>query len=116
MSGKCPCEECISLAICYNRNRIRCEILYNFLCATRKDYSGRLIYVDRNQINIRLTEKVFNKSFHGSNINRMSTSWGPTTNIMIYGDDEFAKKYGLPIKVVIQPEGESLVGSHVVQA
>jgi len=91
--SKCPCEECISLAICVNRYRIKCEILYHFLCRTRKNYSGKLIYGDRNQTNIKLTEKVFNKSFHGSNINSMSTSWGPTTNITIDGDDQFVKKY-----------------------
>ena len=29
---KCPCEECISFAICYQRRNIECELLYRFLC------------------------------------------------------------------------------------
>ena len=30
--NKCPCEECISFAICYHMKTIKCEILYKFLC------------------------------------------------------------------------------------
>ena len=29
---KCPCEECIVLAICYQKEEIKCEQLYNFIC------------------------------------------------------------------------------------
>ena len=28
---KCPCEECISLAICVNNEKIKCELLCNYL-------------------------------------------------------------------------------------
>ncbi len=29
---KCPCEECISFAICYHRSRLHCQDLYDFVC------------------------------------------------------------------------------------
>ena len=29
--NKCPCEECITLAICINKEKIKCSILYNYL-------------------------------------------------------------------------------------
>ncbi len=29
---KCPCEECISFAICYQKTAIHCQDLYEFLC------------------------------------------------------------------------------------
>lgn len=30
--SKCPCEECISFAICYQKTAIHCQDLYEFLC------------------------------------------------------------------------------------
>lgn len=30
----CPCEECISFAICYNIEQIKCEALYRFVSRT----------------------------------------------------------------------------------
>ena len=30
--NKCPCEECISFAICYQNRKIECELLYRYLC------------------------------------------------------------------------------------
>jgi len=37
-----PCPECISFAICYNAERIRCKILYRFICYTQggSGYAG----------------------------------------------------------------------------
>ena len=29
---KCPCEECISLAICYQTNELSCSELYHSIC------------------------------------------------------------------------------------
>lgn len=29
---KCPCEQCIVLAMCYQKEEIQCEQLYNFIC------------------------------------------------------------------------------------
>jgi hypothetical protein len=34
---QCPCEECISLAICYQRDVIYCEDLYKFVCRIKYD-------------------------------------------------------------------------------
>lgn len=28
---KCPCEECISFAICYHHTSLECELLYKYL-------------------------------------------------------------------------------------
>ncbi len=28
----CPCERCIVLAMCYQKEEIKCEQLYNFVC------------------------------------------------------------------------------------
>jgi len=28
---KCPCEECITLAICLNKDRLKCSLLYKYL-------------------------------------------------------------------------------------
>ena len=33
---KCPCEECISFAICYQNRNIVCKLLYSFLFDTDK--------------------------------------------------------------------------------
>lgn len=30
--NKCPCEECISFAICYQKMTIHCQDLYEYLC------------------------------------------------------------------------------------
>jgi hypothetical protein len=32
MEETCPCEACISLAICYQKTAIKCQDLYKFLC------------------------------------------------------------------------------------
>lgn len=32
--NKCPCEQCIVFAICYQKTVVRCKELYNFLCYT----------------------------------------------------------------------------------
>ena len=34
---KCPCEECISFAICYNQESICCVLLYNFICKSDRE-------------------------------------------------------------------------------
>lgn len=28
----CPCEECISYAICYQEDKLHCEDLYHYVC------------------------------------------------------------------------------------
>ena len=33
---KCPCEECISFAICYHQYELNCEDLYKFVCQIYK--------------------------------------------------------------------------------
>ena len=38
---KCPCEECISFAICYQKEVIHCELLYKFVCTTKKSNDVR---------------------------------------------------------------------------
>ncbi len=35
---KCPCEECILLAICKARQRIECELLYDYVQAYLASY------------------------------------------------------------------------------
>lgn len=37
-----PCPSCISFAICYNAERIKCKILYRFICYTQggQGYGG----------------------------------------------------------------------------
>ena len=32
---KCPCEECILFAICYQKDVIFCKLLYRFICTTK---------------------------------------------------------------------------------
>ena len=38
---KIPCEECISLAICVGLHKIKCKILYSFICLTTTDSGFR---------------------------------------------------------------------------
>jgi hypothetical protein len=37
-TSKIPCEECISFAICYNRDTIFCKDLYDFICISKGDF------------------------------------------------------------------------------
>jgi len=34
---ECPCEECISFAICYHQHDLSCEDLYRFVCKVYHD-------------------------------------------------------------------------------
>jgi len=31
-NNKIPCKECIVFALCYNRSRLHCQELYDFVC------------------------------------------------------------------------------------
>lgn len=37
---KCPCEECICLAICKQKSEIKCKILYDFVCNSDTKFKG----------------------------------------------------------------------------
>ena len=53
----CPCETCISFAMCYNREEIKCEDLYRFLCYT--NVAGFKAYKCYNESAIRRIYKRF---------------------------------------------------------
>jgi len=73
---KSPCKECISFAICYNINPIRCEILYHFLCKTRTDpHASRPLYDGQKSINVKTTEKLFNRTLSGTKIEDNQIAW-----------------------------------------
>jgi len=38
--NKCPCEECIKFAICYNNNEVECSDLLRYICNGK----GRLLF------------------------------------------------------------------------
>ena len=33
-----PCKGCIVFSICQNKERLVCELLYNYLCISKKDF------------------------------------------------------------------------------
>ena len=34
---KLPCKECISYAICVNQHKVYCQILYDFICESKRE-------------------------------------------------------------------------------
>jgi hypothetical protein len=67
---ECPCEECISLAICYQKNRIKCEDLYRFVCIVEKlSHGGERFNCRRSGVNP-IIFKIFKRCVTGTNIRK----------------------------------------------
>ena len=60
---KCPCEECISFAICYQKEVITCRLLYTFMCTTKKsnDANHELEYCHYNKGTGRILHSLYNR-------------------------------------------------------
>lgn len=62
--NKCPCEQCIILAICIGKDTIKCELLYDFLCVTHHSPPGFVEYKRGAGVPV---HKLFNKFIAGTN-------------------------------------------------
>jgi hypothetical protein len=51
---KCPCEECISYAICASKDEIRCSLLYKYLEQVSK--------INANYCGVTVIEDFYNKN------------------------------------------------------
>jgi len=67
-----PCEECISLAICYNRHNIKCEDLYRFVNVTIVTGGGQETFARRRRQRNVIIHEVFGRCVTGTNINTYS--------------------------------------------
>ena len=71
---KCPCEECISLAMCYHKREVKCELLYRYLCETyvslndgEERFSNHLIK------EMKITERFYRREILGTDFNIKTT-------------------------------------------
>lgn len=65
---KCPCEECLSLAICYHLEIIECDILYGFLCKTFKDVDGKEYFIKHRLYTRPSVKRTFKKVVSGTTV------------------------------------------------
>ena len=71
---KCPCEECISLAMCYHRREVECEILYRYVCNTYVSLSdNREKFSEHSVKEMKITESLYKREILGTDFNIKTT-------------------------------------------
>jgi len=71
---KCPCEECICLAICYHEREVKCEILYRYVCKTYVSLSNNEEkFSDHLTKEMKITESLYKRKILGTDFNIKAT-------------------------------------------
>lgn len=96
---KCPCEECISFAICYNIDQIKCEALYRFVSRTSSFIQSGVkkeIYVAPILDTDEIIYQVYNRFLEGTTITHykviLTNDINMTRKRFKRGTDEMIKK------------------------
>jgi len=80
---KCPCEECITLAICYQKNLLECKDLYCYLCIIEKDVPRNSAFRGYHEGSGNMIYKIFNRRIEKTNILKYSIKLTNNEDLMI---------------------------------